>query len=147
MILFGVAAGTALAESNWRELIKWQKHDAIQQGNIDPERKIFIYFFSKRCGYCRKLEKESFTNRTIVDYINENYTPILVDGDKERQLIMRAGVTGFPNLLFLTHKSEPIARYPGYLPQKAMLNMLQYIHTDSYKSMALNDFIKKNGGN
>lgn len=147
MIFLGTGVGTAFAESNWREMIKWQTYNSVQPEKSTLDRKIFIYFFSKRCGYCRKLEKTSFSDSTIADYINKNYQPILVNIDKERQLAMRFGINGVPNLHFFTPNNEPIAQLPGYVPSDTLFNLLQYIQTDSYKTMALNDFIKKKGGN
>lgn len=145
MILLGT--GTAWAEKSWKELINWQTYSVAQPEKSNSDRKFFIYFSSKRCGYCRMLEKKSFTNPTIVDYINKHFNPIHVDSDQESALAMRFGIQGVPDLRFLTPKNEPIARLPGYVPPDTLLNLLQYIQTDSYKTMALNEFVKKKNGN
>lgn len=44
---------------------------------------------------------------------------------------------------FLTEKFEVIGKLPGYLPPGDLLNILRYIHTDSYTKMTLGDFLKK----
>lgn len=147
LLLCGTEVGAAGAERNWLEMVKWQTYAAVQPDKNGSDKKIFIYFSSKRCGYCRMLEKKAFTDETIVDYINKNFTPIHIDSDKERQLAMQFSVNGVPDLRFLTPKNEPIARLPGYVPPDTLLNLLQYIQTDSYKTMALNDFVKKKNGN
>lgn len=143
MILLIAGVGVAGADNNWKEMVQWQTYAQAQPGKNSANRKIFIYISSKRCGYCRKLEKESFTNPTITDYLNKNYTAIHVDGDKEGQLAMRLGVRGVPDLRFHTQQNEPIARLPGYVPPETLLNLLQFVQTDSYKTMALNDFVKQ----
>ena len=93
------------------------------------------------------LEKNWFTNDTIVDYINKNYTPILVDTDSQREIAARSRVSGVPDLRFLTPEGKKIARIPGYVPPDTLLNLLQYVQTDSYKTMALNDFVKNRSRN
>lgn len=143
IILFAAGTGIAGADSNWKGMVKWQTYAQVQPEKNNSDRKIFIYISSKRCGYCRKLEKEAFTNQTIVDYLNDNYTFIHVDSDKESQLARRLGVRGVPDLRFLTPQNEPIARLPGYVPPETLLNLLQFVQTDSYKTMALNDFVEK----
>ncbi len=140
MMLAG--SGIAYADNNWKGRINWRTYDEVQPEEKGSSQKIFIYFFSKRCGYCRMLEKKSFTNDTIVNYINQHYTPIIVDTDKQNTLAARAGVNGVPDLRFLTREGKPIARLPGYVPPDTLLNLLQYIQTDSYKTMALKDFVK-----
>jgi thioredoxin-related protein len=147
MIVLGSGTGAALADKNWEELINWQTYAEAQPGKTSSTRKYFIYISSKKCGYCRMLEQKSLTDETIVDFIKKNYTAIHIDSDKERELAMRLGVNGVPDLRFLTPDGKAIARLPGYVPPQTLLNLLQYIQTDSYKTMALNDFVKKKKGN
>ena len=142
MALFIFGVGTTRADSSWLKAVKWQTYDEAQPAKNSSDRKIFIYFSSKSCGYCRKLEKEAFANKAIANFINANYMPIHVDSDKERQLARRFGVRGVPDLRFFTPENKLIAKLPGYVPPKTLLNLLQYIQTDSYKTMALNEFVK-----
>lgn len=134
--------GVALAEADWKALIHWRSYNDVQPHKNGSSRKIFIYFFSKRCHYCRLLEKDAFSNDTIASYINDNYTAIIVDTDEEREIVLRNGVNGVPDLRFLTPQGKQIARLPGYVPPETLLNLLQYIQTDSYKTMDINEFVK-----
>jgi len=121
--------------------INWSTYDEAQNTGNDS-RKFFIYFYTDQCGYCRMLEKNTFTDESVVDYINSNYTPVRVNAGKEIKIASRFGIQGVPDLRFLSSKGENIARWPGYIEGARLLAMLQYIHTDSYKEMNFSDFVK-----
>ena len=122
--------------------IDWSSYDEAQKAGNNG-RKYFIYFYSDHCGYCKRLESKTFTDATIADYINDNYTPVRVNIDKEQKLAARFGIRGVPNLHFLSPKGENIAHWPGYIESQRLIVMLRYIATDSYKSKNFSDFAKE----
>ena len=127
------------------DTIDWTSF-ADAKGRNTEDRKYLIYFFSEQCTFCEMLERTTFTDQAVVDYINTNYTPVKVDIGKERNLAARFRVGGVPDLRFLTHQGKGISRWIGYIEGKRLLPLLQYIHTDSYESISYRDFIKKQEG-
>ncbi len=134
------------AKSDAGPKINWSTYDEAQRAG-DEARKFFIYFYTDQCGYCRLLEAKTFTDESVVDYINSNYTPVRVNAGKEIKIASRFGIQGVPDLRFLTSKGEGIARWPGYIESAQLLVLLRYIHTDSFKKMNFNDFLKEQTGN
>ncbi len=137
-----VAPHPAPAGKDATSRINWLTFDQAQQYK-DGDRKFFIYFYADWCAYCHKLKKNAFANAEIIDYINTNYIPVFVDTDKEKRLAARFGVQGLPDLRFLTSGGEDLARWPGYIEKEHLLNMLQFIHTDSFGKMSFRDFVKQ----
>lgn len=131
------SADTALSNE-----INWTPYATAQSRNTE-KRKYFIYFYTEQCGFCNMLEKKTFTDKAVIDYLNSNYTPIRVNAGKEIKLASQFGIQGVPDLRFLTPEGENIARWPGYIETKRLLPLLQYIHTDSYVKISYNDFIKQ----
>jgi len=134
------------AKSDAGAKINWSTYDDARSTDHDT-RKFFIYFYTDQCGFCRLLEAKTFTDESVVDYINSNYTPVRVNAGKELKIASRFGIQGVPDLRFLTAEGEGIARWPGYIESSRLLVLLRYIHTDSYKTMNFNDFVKIQGGN
>jgi thioredoxin-related protein len=89
------------------------------------------------------LEKKTFSDESIIEYINSNYTPVKVNARKESKLATQFGIQGVPDLRFLTAKGEDIARWPGFIETKNLLPLLQYIHTDSYENTSYKEFLKQ----
>ena len=122
--------------------INWSSYSDAQKAGSNG-RKYFIYFYSEHCGYCKRLESKTFSDSTVIDYINSNYTPVRVDAGTEGKLAARFGVQGVPDLRFLSPEGENIARWPGFIESKRLIIMLRYIATDSYKSKNFGDFVKE----
>ncbi len=123
--------------------INWLTYDQAQKQNNNPARKFLLYFYTDWCGYCRKLEQNTFSNKAVIDYINANFVPVRINSEKMPKLAARYGVAGVPDLRFVTPEGQNIARWPGYIEADQFLPLLKYIHTDSYLKMGYADFLKK----
>lgn len=130
------AGRQANAKINWLTFNKAQEY---QNG----DRKFLIFFHADWCVYCRKLEKKVFADTEIINYINDHYIPVRVEIDKEKRLAARFGVRELPDLRFLASDGQNLARWPGYIEKDHLLNILQFIHTDSFNKMSFGDFIKR----
>ena len=130
------------AKKNTGPAINWATYDEAQRAG-DQTRKFFVYFYSDQCGYCKLMEEKTFRDEAVVAYINDNYLPVRVNTGQETRVASRFGIQGVPDLRFLTSKGEGIARWPGFIESGRLLTLLQYIHTDSYKKMNFNDFVKE----
>lgn len=141
MLLFiGATANTVACAA---DKINWLSYKDAQQDTSNEAKKLFVYFSSRSCGYCRMLENKTFTDEAVISYLNTNFRPVWVMTDKERKLAQRFSITGVPDLRFLTHEGNAIARWPGYIEAKDLINLLKFVSTDSYQKMSYMDFLKR----
>jgi thioredoxin-related protein len=138
-----VVMGAAAPAGQSANTINWLSYTDVQKEANEDQKKFFLYFSSQSCGYCRMLEKKTFRDDAIISYLNENYRPVWIRTDKELKLARQFSVTGVPDLRFLTHEGEPIARWPGFIEAKDLINLLKFVHTDSYQTMGYAEFLKK----
>ncbi|QTA79064.1 Thioredoxin-fold containing protein [Desulfonema limicola] len=123
--------------------INWQNYEAGMALGKNKSKKILINFYADWCTYCKKMDKDTYTNKSVISYINENFIPIKVNSDKNRKIAMNYRVTGLPSTWFVAETGENIGNRPGYIDAETMIPILKYIHTDSYKSMSFKDFMDK----
>jgi thioredoxin-related protein len=123
--------------------INWLKYDEGLVRAKSENKKIFLNFHADWCRYCAKMEKETFTFKAIIAYLNENFVPIMVDSDKEKKIAGAYGVRALPTSWFLEPDISKISTLPGYVDAKQLLSILKYIKTESYKKMSFQDFISK----
>ena len=121
--------------------INWRDYETGMRQGKNQNKKIFLHFFADWCGYCKKMKAEVFSQTSIADYLNQNFIAISVNSDRKPKIAEKYGVAGLPTTWFLTAKGEKISRIPGYIPEKALLNILRYFHTDAYKNQPFNDFL------
>lgn len=88
---------------------------------------VFVYFRSDTCGWCKKFEEESFTNKTIVGILQKNFTIVTIDVYKQKNITRLYGVRGTPHEIFLYPNGTEITRLPGYVDNQTFLNTLNDI--------------------
>ncbi len=76
-----------------------------------------VYFFvTAECDRCRELAASTFKNSDVVKAL-EHFTPILVDGDTEKEIVRKFGVSAYPTTMFAKTNGKPVSMFAG--PAKA----------------------------
>lgn len=127
------------------ETIKWYSYDEGMVLGKSQQKKLFINFFADWCSYCTKMDKETYSNKMVISYLNKNFIPVKVNFDKEKKVTSQYKVNGLPTALFLSETGEQIGGQPGFIPADTLLPLLKFIQTDSYKQMKFKDFLNKKG--
>ena len=121
--------------------IKWYTYKQGIDLNKKEGEKIFLYFYADWCTYCKKMEKETFNDDSVVSYLNENFIPIKVNSDRDIKTALDFGVKGLPSTWFIEGDGERISNRTGFIEADTLLNILKYINTDSYKEMSFRKFV------
>lgn len=86
--LFVFPQGTVKNEIAWVPLEKAKvlakKHDG----------KILIFFYKKNCEYCEKMKKETLTDPSVINLINNNFFPVQMDSRTKDTIIYNGKAYG-----------------------------------------------------
>jgi thioredoxin-related protein len=121
---FMIATNEGNAASN---SVKWYSFDEGMALGQSQEKKIFMHFWAEWCGYCRRMEKKTFRNSSVITYLNDNFISIKVNFDTERRLVSMFKVRGLPDNWFFSKDRKDIKHQPGYIPPEKFLVMLKKI--------------------
>ena len=69
LILF-VALGTLAVQA---QEIKWMSLDEALAAQRKVAKPIFMDVYTDWCGPCKKLDKDTFSDKAVIDHINTNY--------------------------------------------------------------------------
>lgn len=69
-IALGAALSAQAQEINWISM-----DDALAKQKKEP-KPIFMDVYTDWCGPCKMLDKNTFSNQEVADYINKNYYPV-----------------------------------------------------------------------
>jgi thioredoxin-related protein len=122
LILFAPGVVSASDSINWRSYEEGMALSKIEK------KKVFLHFYADWCGFCRKMANTTFKDTSLINYLNDNFMPIMVNTDREPQTAGSYGVAGLPTTIFLTEMGEPIFSVPGYIPTLTLMSMLKEIN-------------------
>ncbi|EKO15569.1 PF03190 family protein [Leptospira kirschneri str. H1] len=132
----------------------------------DQDKLIFLSVGYATCHWCHVMEKESFENQSIADYLNSHFVSIKVDRE-ERPDIDRIYMDalhameqqgGWPLNLFLTPEGQPITGGTYFPPESRygrkgfleVLNIIQKVWTEKRSELIaaaseLSQYLKDSG--
>lgn len=147
-----VAASPAPAAAT-AEIVWYDFDDGLKLAQ-KTGKKIFLEFTAKWCGYCKRMHATTFKDPGIIKMFADNYINVSVDGDSpdtlnidglittEKAFTREWKVTGYPTYWFVTPTQEKLASITGYRPKEALIDILDYMKDDTYKTTKFEDFMK-----
>lgn len=125
------------------EKVDFKTHDKGIELVKDLKKKAFVFFHADWCVYCKKMKKESLSDKKVIEYLNDNFVSILVDTEAEEKIASKYNAKRLPMLYFLKGDGSVLTHRPGYVEADELLNMLKFVNTESYKKMNFTDFINQ----
>ncbi len=130
------------AAASDRQNIKWVTYNEGMQLARKEGKKVFLHFWAEWCGYCTRMRNETFTDKSVISYLDQNFIAVRVDFDREQRIAAQYKVRGLPDTYFLTEEGKRISNLPGFIRAELLIGILKYLHTDSYKQMRFERFYK-----
>jgi len=146
------------------EEVKWYTWEEAIEASKENPKKIFIDVYTDWCGWCKRMDKNTFSQAEVAQYLNENFYPVKFDAEQKEDIVFdghtfkfvqqgRRGVhtlayslldgkLGYPAVVYLDEEMRRITVSPGYKEVEQMMNELRFIGEDHYKEKTYEDFLK-----
>ncbi len=132
---------------------------------VKENKKILLYVYTSTCGWCRKMESETFQNDKVAELVNANFVPVKLNAAENSDLEYKGktyrfayngtrgynslvtemldGRMSFPSIVFLDEAQQTLQSIAGYKPVEEFLPIAAYYGKDYYKTIPWSAFQKK----
>ena len=119
--------------NNPEDKVKWVTLDQAQELAQDSSKAIIIDFTASWCGWCKVMDKNTFSDSEVASYMNENFYAVRLDYDSTekldffgeeltaRELGSKFRVPGLPTILLLSSDSKKSKKLVGYKQTESFL--------------------------
>lgn len=106
--------------------INWLSIEEAQTLGKKEPKKVFVDVYTNWCGFCKKMDANTFSNPTVVKYVNENFYAVKLNAESrkmvsfngtvlsEAELARAFRVSGYPTIVFIDETFRYIQPVPGY---------------------------------
>jgi thioredoxin-related protein len=117
-------------QTSWlmaQDKINWYSFEEVVKLTEENPKMILIDVYTDWCGWCKKMDKDTFTKKVVVDYVNENFYAVKLNAeDKKKKFSFRGQeyseetmaramrVSSYPNFVIMDAAMENITQLPGY---------------------------------
>ena len=158
LILFSLTIQLPAQELKWVTF-----EEAIELNKTNP-KKLLIDLYTDWCGWCKKMDRDTYTNAQIINVINKNFYPVKFNAEQRESVTfdghtfkfvprgsrgvheLAAALTqnklSYPTTVFMDEQIRIIQPLPGYLGPDQMLPILKYIGEDHFKTTTWQDYQK-----
>ena len=165
LLLIPMVAGSQPAASQSVGVVKWYTfEEAVKLAGKNP-RKLFIDVYTDWCGWCKKMDQNTFTHPVIAEYLNKNFYPVKFNAEStspiefagktfinegnagarsthQLAIALLQGRLSYPSTVYMNEQLQLLTPVAGYMEPKAMEPILSFFATDKYKTVSWEDFRK-----
>ena len=104
---------------------------------------VLLEFTADWCMYCKRMEKTTFVDPRVVNFVNQNYVAVRIDADEHKQLVADLDIKGLPAILVVSPTLQIIERIPGFQTPEALLTKLSRNTNANQQQVAQNPATKR----
>ena len=113
------------SQSRARARISWlEDHKAAVEQARKSNKPTIVYVTAEYCGYCRKMDRESWAANDVIKTVNANFVPLKIDAEKHEKLVARLDVRAYPTTLVFGGDGKHITTAEGFLNRADLLKLL-----------------------
>ena len=146
-----------------KDEIKWLTWSEAVEANKTSPKKIFVDVYTDWCGWCKRMDKTTFTDPDVVAYMNANFYAVKLDAEMKENITFRntefkyiqsgrrgvhtraysllEGKMSYPSFVTLDEEFDRIAVSPGYKKVDQLLKELKFAAEETYKEQSWSDYL------
>ncbi|MEO5683745.1 MAG: DUF255 domain-containing protein [Chitinophagaceae bacterium] len=152
-ILFVAPAAKPVANG---EKLKWMTLKEAQDAMLTEKRPILIDLYTDWCGWCKVMDKKTYTNAKVIAYLQQHFYPVKLNAETREvlswnnktynfnsanktndfALFLTYGRLSYPTTVIIPTDNSGPQPVPGYLEPKQLELIVRYFGDGKYGKQA-----------
>jgi len=143
--------------------VKWHSFEEGMKLAKKKKKLVVVDIYTDWCGWCKKMDNETFRNPEVVAYLNEHFIAIKLNAEEKAPIAYNGNIyenpnpskqrsthklanalagsrLSYPTYVYLDYKGKTITISNGYSVPEDLLPLLRYIGSGAYKSKTWKEF-------
>jgi thioredoxin-related protein len=144
----------ALGATEPAEKIRWYSfEEAVELSRKNP-RKILVDIYTDWCGFCKRMDAETFSNPHVARFINKHFYPVKFNSETkdtiefqghvfvnegqgrrsphQLSVALLQGQMSYPSIVYINEQLELLTAVPGFRTPEQIEPVLRFIGEDHY---------------
>ena len=161
--LFALLGTSGIAQ----ETINWMSIEEAEARCAEEPRMVFIDVYTDWCGWCKRMDKDTFSNPVIAKYMNDHVYAVKLNAETSDTITFQGqqyvgyvredgrngshrlartllkGKMSYPSYVIMNEEMRVLQVIGGYQKAEAFEPMIHFFGDEAYKVMNGNDFMKE----
>lgn len=159
LLILALVMATVSVQSQKKKINWMSLEEAVAAQEVQP-KKIMMDVYTSWCGPCKMLDKNTFQNADVVDYVNENYYAVKFNAEgnnavnfkdqvfsnpnydpkrsgrnAQHELAGALKITAYPTIVFFNENGDTLLPIPGYKTPTQLELYLKLFIKDDHQSI------------
>jgi|GEM_PF-79744 len=142
--------------------INWVDIEEVEKLIKQQPKKILIDAYTSWCGWCKRMDKNTFENPTIAKYVNDNFYAVKLNAESKESINFKGknyefvkggrrgynalakellkGRMSYPTISFLDENLNLINAFPGYKSPQKFDALMNYINENEFQNVGFTQY-------
>jgi thioredoxin-related protein len=134
--------------------IHWISFEEAEAKMKQKPKKVIVDIYTSWCGWCKVMDKKTYSNDSLIRFVNENYYAVKFDAEQKSPVSFQGkqwaysaqnrvnelavqllqGRMSYPTTVFMDENFQNVQPVPGYLELFQMESILKYMGGGHHKT-------------
>ncbi|HTF80117.1 MAG TPA: DUF255 domain-containing protein [Cytophagales bacterium] len=135
--------------------IKWISYEEMIKLQKEKPKKVVVDVYTDWCGWCKVMDKKTFSNAEIGKYVNKNFYAVKLNAESADKVLYKgevissaelAGrvwqVSGYPTTVYLNENLDLLTQpVSGFLDSAQFNKIVHFFGENAYKKQTFDNYV------